>query len=461
MEKDVVVIGGGPAGYAAAIRTAQMGGTSLLIEKNNLGGTCLNEGCIPTKVLYRNAEILKTLKNIENFGIHVDGYSIDIEKIQERKNNVIDKLRNGILQLLKKNKVEVLYGIGKIQDKNTVEVILNNGEIRNIRTKNIVIATGSTSARLPIEGSNNPQIFNNKTLLDFNKVSKSLFIIGGGVIGMEFANIFNEMGSEVTVAEFMPAILQQVDEDLIKRYKILAKKRGIHIHTSVKINKIEKDEKEFIITGENKDGEVIFKSEDVLLAAGRTPNLRRLNIEEMGINFDKKGIKVDERYMTNIPGIYAVGDVNGISMLAHSGSYQGIQVAERIMGNEDTLILPPIPSCIFVFPEISSVGITEKEAKDKGIKYKTSKFMFGGNGKALAMGEEEGLIKIIADSEDDTILGVHIMGAHASDLIHEGMIAVYKKMKCSEFSHTIHALPTLSEVLSEAIMTVNKESIYS
>lgn len=460
MEKDIVVIGGGPGGYVAAIRAAQLGAKVTLIERDKLGGTCLNRGCIPTKTLYRNAEILNTLKNIDEFGISVSGYSVDVEKIQDRKRKVIIQLTDGIAQLLKVNGVEVINGRGRLIDSKTVGVSLADGSELEIKTKNIIIATGSKPSMPPIEGADLPGIFTSEEILDFERIPEKLLIIGGGVIGMEFAGIFNAMGTKVTVIEYLPSILAQVDSDLTKRLSVSLKKRGIDIHTSTKVNKIEKDSEIYRVYCEGKKGELSFEADCVLIAAGRTPVIDEINLEGIGVCFDKRGIKVDKNYMTNIEGIYAIGDVNGISMLAHAASHQGMAAVEKIMGVKKENKNENIPGCIFIFPEVSTVGLTEDEAKEKGIPYKTSKFLFGANGKALALGEAEGMVKVIASSEDDIILGVHIMGPHASDLIHEGVLAVGSRMKCKEISEIIHAHPTLSEAFAEAVMGINGEAIH-
>lgn len=458
MDKDIVIIGGGPGGYTAAIRAAQLGAKVALVEREYLGGTCLNRGCIPTKTLYRNAEIINTLNRLDSFGININGFSIDTEKMQLRKEEVISQLRGGIQSLLKANNIEVINGTGSLKDKNTVEVISEDGTSEELKAKNIIIATGSKPSNPPIEGYDLSGVYSSEDMLNFKKVPEKLLIIGGGVIGMEFAGIFNNLGSIVTVVEFMPSILLQVDTDITKRYSVLIKKQGIDVHTSTKVNKIEKKDEGFLVYTTGKKGEAVFEADQVLIAAGRSPLIEKLGIEKLEISYDRKGIAVDDDYMTNVEGIYAIGDVNGISMLAHAASHQGIHAAEKIMGINKVNI-SPIPSCIFVFPEIASVGITEDQAKEKGIKYKTSKFMFGGNGKALALGETDGLVKVIA-SEEDVILGVHIMGPHASDLIQEGTLAVSMGMKADEIGDIIHAHPTLSEAFHEAVLGINGLGIH-
>lgn len=460
MEKDIVVIGGGPGGYVAAIRAAQLGAKVSIVEKDKFGGTCLNRGCIPTKALYRNAEILNTLKNIDEFGISVDNYTIDIDKIQERKDKIVKQLVDGVGQLLKANNVEIVQGTGILKDKNTVSVVLEEGSVRDITTKNVILATGSKPAIPPIPGADLEGIFTSEEMLNFTKIPKSLVVIGGGVIGMEFAGIFNAMGSDVTVVEFLPNILAQVDTDLTKRLTVSLKKKGMKIHASTKVTKIEKEDGIFAVYAEGKKGEIAVEGDAVLISTGRMPVTEGLNLEGVGIEFDRKGIKVDENLQTTVPGIYAIGDTNGRSMLAHAASHQGIAVVERIMGMDNHNHSDVVPGCIFISPEIAIAGLNEKEAKDKGINYKVSKFMFGANGKALALGEAEGMVKVIGDAEDNTIIGVHIMGPHASDLIHEGVLAISKKMKVEDITGVIHAHPTLAETFHEAVMGLNNEAIH-
>jgi dihydrolipoamide dehydrogenase len=459
MEKDIVIIGGGPGGYVAAIRAAQLGAQVCIIEKAEFGGTCLNRGCIPTKVLYRNAEILNTLKNITEFGIKVDSYSISVEEIQNRKEKIVNQLVSGVEQLLKANNIDIILGTASLKDNNTVSILLTNGEIREITSKNIIIATGSVPSIPNIPGITLPGVFTSESILEFKEVPNNLAIIGGGVIGMEFAGIFNALGSKVTVIEFLPNILAQVDTDLTKRLIVSLKRKGMGININTKVISIEKNNEELIVTAEGKSGEIVFKADKVLVSVGRTPMIEGLNIEDLGILLNRKAIIVDDNYETNIPNIYAIGDVNGKSMLAHAASHQGKKVAEKIMGFTTPHSREIIPSCIFVFPEIACVGITENEAKESAIEYKTSKFLFGANGKALALGEGEGMIKVIA-SLDNTILGVHIMGPHASDLIHEGAMAINNNMKVDNITSMIHAHPTLSEAFEEAVLGLKGEAIH-
>ncbi|MBE1304580.1 dihydrolipoyl dehydrogenase [Clostridium botulinum] len=457
--KDIIVIGGGPGGYVAAIRAAHLGADVAVVEMDSFGGTCLNRGCIPTKTLYRTAEIINILKHIEDFGIDAENYNVNIEKVQERKNNVIKELVGGVEKLLKGNGVEIIRGKAFLKDKNTVLVETKNGQV-TLEGKNIIIATGSNAEMLAIKGIGNKNIIVSDDILEFDRIPKDLVVSGGGVVGMEFANIFKAMGSEVTVIVARDSILYEIDREISKRYKVIAKKSGINILTSTKILEFAGDDNNVTIKCESKKGEFELNSDMVLMAKGRRGNFTGMNLEELGIEHDKKKIIVDDNYKTNIDGIYAIGDVNGICLLAHAASHQGIEVVEHIMGNKECH-KSVIPNCIFTFPEIATVGMTEEEIKAKGIEYIKNKFLFGANGKALALGEGEGVVKVICEKESKKILGVHIMGPHASDLIHEGVLAIEKGMTVNDFKEVVHAHPTLGEAFYEAMMGLNKEAIHS
>lgn len=466
MEHSIIIIGGGPAGYVAAIEAARNGATVTLIEEDKLGGTCLNRGCIPTKALIRTAEVINTVKNSKEFGVNTSGFNVDIDAIQKRKNDVVSKLVSGVETLLQGNNVRVIKGFASFMDYYTLMVKKDDGDTEIISADNIIIATGSSPLIPPIEGADLSSICTSEELLSFKEVPKSITIIGGGVIGMEMATILNALGSKVNVIEFLPRILSNQDSDITKRYTVIAKKSGITINVKTRVTKIEKVEDGYSIIAKGPKGDVSFESEKVMIAVGRKPNIDGLNIDEIGIKHNGKGIIVDYNYQTNIRGIYAIGDVNGLCMLAHAASHQGECVANYIMGIRENMS-SMVPACVFVFPEIASVGITEDEAKGQEIPYITSKFMFGANGKALAMGEEQGFIKLIAtrhdgvDREDEIIIGAHIMGPHASDLIHECNIFISKRMKIREIKNIIHAHPTLSEVVIEAVNGLIGEAIHS
>ncbi|MBU3220034.1 dihydrolipoyl dehydrogenase [Clostridium algidicarnis] len=459
MDKDIIVIGGGPGGYVAAIRAAQLGLNVTVVEKDKLGGTCLNRGCIPTKALYRNAEILNILENIDEFGINVSDYSINVAKVQDRKNKIVHTLVSGVEQLLKANKVEVISGEATLKDKNTVTVKTADG-VQNIRTKNIIIATGSVPYMPSIKGIEEKGVVTSDELLEFEEIPEELVVLGGGVIGLEFAGIFNAMKTKVKVIKASTTIFPSVDSDITKRYSAYLKKQGIEVQSSVDVKSIERQGEKLVIKAEGKKGEMSITADTILISKGRRANVKGLDIESLGIVMDKKGIRVDENLKTNIEGIYAIGDVNGISLLAHAASSQGVYAVEHIAGLTNKRYEAIIPDCIFVFPEIASVGVTEDEAKKRELEYNASKFMFGANGKALSLGEGDGFIKILSLKEDDTIIGVHIMGPHASDLIHEGALAINNKLGVEDIKKTVHAHPTLSEAFYEAALGLKKEAIH-
>lgn len=458
MDKDILILGGGPGGYYAAIRAAQLGAKVAIIEKENLGGTCLNWGCIPTKTLYRNAEILYLLKNAHEFGINVDGYSIDISKIHERKNEIINNLRSGIEFLMKAYNIEVIKGKGVLKDKNTITVTLSTGEVKDVTGNNIIIATGSKEAIPDIPGNDLEGLMTSNEALEFKEVPKHLVVIGSGVIGIEFATIFNAMGSEVSVI-ISSAVLKRMDSEIQKRLEVSLKKKGIKFRRDGRASRVEKENGIFQVFTNGKKGEVKIEGDAVLIASGRRANVEGINLQGVGVEFDSKGIVVDENLQTNVKGIYAIGDVVGKTMLAHVASHHGISVAEHIMGIKSNINHHVVPDCTFTFPEVAGVGITEDAAKLKGMNYKTSKFLFASNGKALSLGEPEGFVKVIAD-ENDYVIGVHIMGPHASDLIHEGTIAISNHLKIDDIAKTIHAHPTLAESFAEAVLGIKKEAIH-
>jgi dihydrolipoamide dehydrogenase len=461
MDKDIIIIGGGPGGYVAAIRAAQLGAKVALIEEDLVGGTCLNRGCIPTKALYKNAEIVQTLNKSLSFGIHLEGFQINMEQVQGRKQEVVNKLRTGVSQLLKENGVEVIVGKGSLINSNTVLITDGAGNTQEMHGKNILLATGSAAARLPIPGIDLPGVITSNEALELQKLPKTMIIIGGGVVGIEFAGIFQSLGTQVTVVEYLPRILPLVDEEIVRRATVYFRKQGFKMETGIKVKKIVQGEGELRVLAEGKKGELEFTGEMVLLSVGRSINVEGLNLDQIGIEYDRYGIKVNNYYETSVPGIYAIGDVIGGQMLAHVASEEGKAVIDHIFGVEESRInYDAVPACVFSFPEIASVGLTEEETKKRGISYKVSKFMFAANGKALTLGEGDGLVKVIADVSTQKILGVHILGPHASDLIHEGSLAVTNGLTVADVGRTIHAHPTLAESFHEAVLGIEGMAIH-
>lgn len=458
--KKMIVIGGGPGGYVAAIRGAQLGASVTVIESNKIGGTCLNDGCIPTKALYKSASLYHAMTETAQFGIHVDGFRLDMAGVQGHKQQVVGTLVDGVAALLKANRIDVISGKAHLMSNRQIAVITPEGETTVLSADGIVIATGSEPMMPPIEGIDLEGVVTSEQILKFDFVPKKLTIIGGGVIGMEFAGIFNAFGSEVTVVEFADQILGQLDAEIVKRYAVQAKKQGIAIHKQTKAKQIRKLENQALVcTCEGKKGDFDIESDQILVSVGRIPRIRALNLDEAEIKYSLKGIEVTEHFETNQAGIYAIGDCNGKTMLAHAASHQAIEAVDHFMGISHEHSATPIPSCVFVNPEIASVGLTEEVLKDRGIDYLKSKFMFGANGKALTMGEGEGILKVLSD-KDGVLLGVHIMGPHASDLIHEATLALHQALDVNAIKGMIHAHPTLSEAFHEAVLGLKGEAIH-
>ena len=459
-EVDVVIIGGGPGGYVAAIKAAHLGLKAVLIEKDKLGGVCLNRGCIPTKALVSTAEVLNHLQRAGEFGIQVKDYSIDFPAIMKRKDLITRRLSSGVEQLMKANQVRVVKGEGQIIEPGIVEVLDADGQKEVIKTKNIIIATGSKVMKLPIPGIDSGGVITSDEALSLSELPSKMIIIGGGVVGIEFAGIFKALGVEVTVVEMLPRILLPIDEEIASRLTMNLKRKGIEILTDCKVKGIKKNHQNLEVLVSTSEGEKKLETEKVLLAAGRVPELGNINVQRLGIELEKGAIKVDGKMKTNISGIYAVGDVVGKIMLAHVASREGIVAIENISGKEVLMDYKVVPNCVFSIPEVASVGLTEEEARKENNNIKVSKFPFMANGKALGMGETEGMVKIIADTDTFELLGLHILGVHASDLIAEGTLALSMEATAFEIVNTIHAHPTLAEAIAEAAEGITGKPIH-
>ena len=456
MQKDLIVIGGGPGGYVAAIRAAQLGREVTLIEKDAVGGTCLNRGCIPTKALFRSAEVLDEMRRAAEFGLAPVEPAVDLDAVRARTGKTVDTLVGGVGALLKGNKVEVIKGTACFAGPDALEV---NGE--TLTFKQVIIASGSKPSVPPIPGIDLPGVMDSTEALQLDEIPKKLLVIGGGVIGIEMAGIYQAFGSEVTVIEFMPGILPMVDEEVARQCAKLLKKRGIDIHTSAKVLRLEKSGEGFNVFVEENGAETAYACDKVLAAVGRRAETEGLGLEKAGVTVEKKGIVVDENYETNVKGIFAIGDVTGRILLAHAASEEGKVCVERMAGRNVKANYDLVPNCVFTFPEIASVGRTEQELKKDGCDYKIGRFAFRGNGKALSLGETEGFVKILADSKSDAVLGVHIIGPHASDLIHTALIAMHAELTVDELSSAIYAHPTLAEAIDEAALAVHGEAIHA
>ena len=427
----LLIIGGGPGGYETAVEAAKRGLEVTLISEGPLGGTCLNEGCIPTKTFCHYAELIE-----QNLKAGLDCKPL-FAAAAERKQAVVEQLRSGIDMLLKN--VQVVQGRAEFKDSRTV---LCNGQ--EYTADKIIIATGSVSASLPIPGAES--CITSKEILDLTEVPESLCVIGGGVIGLEFASIFRSFGSEVTVLEFCPNILPRFDVDLAKRLKQTLTKRGINIEVLAQVTAIDGNTVTYI----KKDKECTVQADKILMAVGRRPNTDGLNLEAVGIDYTRKGITVNDRFETSVPGIFAVGDVTGGIMLAHAATYQGLHALNCICGQTDSIRFDLIPAAVFTMPEVATVGLTEEQCKEQQLAVRCLKSFYRANGKAVSMDETDGYCKIIVDN-NGKVLGAHIMGAHSSDLIHEIATAMNLGATLNQLQNVIHAHPTLSEVLQAAL----------
>lgn len=466
----IIIIGAGPGGYETALVAAKRGVEVVLIEAGHVGGTCLNEGCIPTKAFCKNAEVLDGLREAETFGVTGLSYGFDFGAVTSRKDAVVEQLRGGVEGLLGHKNITLARGKASFKDPHTVVV-----EGAEYTADYIIIATGSVSASLPIPGADLPGILTSREILDIQEVPKRLCVIGGGVIGLEFASIFRSFGSEVTVLEYFKEILPRFDSDLSKRLKQSLGKRGIEICTQAQVTGIEilrsaQDDTTYRVSFTRKGKEETVEADKVLMAVGRKANVASLNLADVGIEFTPRGIVVDDKTMqTNIPHIYAVGDINGKMMLAHAATFQGLVALDHIMGIENEIDLSVMPAAVFTSPEAACVGMTEEDCKAAGIPVKCLKSFFRANGKAVTMGETDGFCKLIvaAEPKDDgqcddalqagvkvppgRVLGCHLYGPHASDIVQEACALITRKATLKEFESIIHTHPTLTEVLQSAV----------
>ena len=460
MARSIIIIGGGPGGYVAAIRAAQLGAQVTLIERDTLGGTCLNRGCIPTKALLQSADILTSIRQAETFGISVEKVSIDFSAISKRKEAVVKRLVDGVAYLLRKNKIKVIKGIGTLIDSKTVGIL---GESDKISADSIIIATGSKASTVPIKGIDEPGVITSDEALTMSQFPKSIVIIGGGVIGLEFAQIMHRMGTKVTIVEMMPQILPTEDTEIANILEDILKKEGIEIFTDAMVTSIRsaKQEGEAVsFTARDGNGEREIIAEKVLLSVGRCPYTDDLGVNKLGLAMDNDRLIVNERMETNIPGVYAIGDVVGGLMLAHVAMDEGKCAVENIMGADCRIDYRAVPRCVYTSPEIAGVGLTETEAKEEYGNIKVGRFPFTASGRALILNETAGMTKIIADASYGEILGVHIIGPQATELIAEAVLGIKMEATFEDIASTIHAHPTLSEAMMEAALNIEGKAIH-
>jgi dihydrolipoamide dehydrogenase len=459
ISKHIIVIGGGPGGYVAAIKAAHLGAQVTLIEKDTLGGTCLNRGCIPTKSLLQTANILFQIKKADVFGISVERPSLNFEAVSRRKRKVVKQLVDGVGFLMRKNKITVIDGIGTIVGQGKVRVVGN--EEKMIEADKIIIATGSESASIPIEGINEEGVINSDEALAMEQLPSSMVIIGGGVIGLEFAQIFHRINTKVAIIEMMPQILPTEDADIAQMLEEILSREGIDICTNAEVNSIGTNEQgDKVVSFNTKEGQKRLVGNKVLIAVGRRPCTSDLGLEKLGLALDRGQIIVNKHMETNIKNIYAVGDVVGGTMLAHKAMAEGSCAALRAMGANIEMDYRAVSRCVYTSPEVAAVGLTEKEARVKYDNVRVGKFPFRVNGKALVLDETEGMVKFIADAQYGQVLGVEIIGPHATEMIAEAVLGIQIEATFNDFASAIHAHPTLSETVMEAALGVDGKSLH-
>lgn len=467
MEKyDVIVIGSGPGGYVAAIRAAQLGKKTAIVEKYpTMGGTCLNVGCIPSKALLDSSEHFhNTIKNLKDHGISVSDVQLDFGRMIERKGEVVKANTAGIEFLMKKNKVTTYQGVGSFVDAKTISIASSTGESTSIQGENIIIATGSKPSSLPFINIDKKRVITSTEALSLKEQPKSLIVIGGGVIGLELGSVFSRLGTDVTVVEYLDRIIPGMDDDLGKELQRVLKKQGFKFNLSHKVTAVEAGENSVTVKALNKkDEEVSFEAEYCLVAVGRKPYIEGLGLDKIGIEVNKLGqIPVNEHLETSVKGVYAIGDVIQGAMLAHKAEEEGVFVAETIAGQKPHINYKLIPGVVYTWPEVAGVGYTERELKESGKAYKTGSFPFRALGRSRASGDIDGMVKVIADKETDELLGFHIIGARAADLIAEGVVALEYRASAEDIARMSHAHPTYSEAIKEACLAAtDNRSIHS
>ena len=459
-----VVIGGGPGGYVCAIRLAQLGlKTACIDSRGTLGGTCLNIGCIPSKSLLNLSEKFHEAKNFSNLGIEVSNVKLNLQKMMQNKEKAVSVLTKGVEFLFKKNKITYFKGIGSFKSTNKIS-ILDSKKVENIiETEKTIISTGSEPLALPKVDFDEKTIVSSTGALSLKTVPKKMLVVGGGYIGLEMGSVWSRLGTKVHVVEFLDHITPGMDNEISKEFLKILQKQGIKFHLEVKVENIIKKKKRVVVTTSNKEGKKLdFDCDVVLIAVGRKPNTKNLNLEKIGINLDsKKRIKVDKKYQTNIKNIFAIGDVIEGPMLAHKAEEEGISVAETIAGQAGHVNYDVIPGVVYTTPEVATVGKTEEQLKENQIAYKVGKFSFMANSRAKAINEAEGFVKILADSKTDKVLGVHMIGPHAGEMIAEMSLAMEFGASSEDIARTCHAHPTFSEAIKEAALAVDKRTIHS
>lgn len=456
MQYDVTVIGSGPGGYVAAIRCAQLGLKTAIIEKyNSLGGTCLNVGCIPSKALLDSSEHYHNASHtFKEHGIDLENLKVNFGQMIQRKRDVVSQTVQGIDFLMKKNKIDVKTGLGSFVDKNTIKITAEDGKEEQITTKNTIIATGSKPGTLPFIKLDKERIITSTEALELKEIPKHMIVIGGGVIGLELGSVYSRIGSEVTVVEYMDRLIPGMDGTMSKELQRVLKKQGFNFNLSTKVTSVERNGDEVVVKAEDKKGkEIEIKGDYCLVSVGRVPYTKGLGLDKVGIKTDKAGrIEVDEHLQTGVEGIYAIGDVIKGAMLAHKAEEEGVFAAETIAGQKPHINYLLIPGVVYTWPEVASVGYTEEQLKENGREYKVGSFPFKASGRARASMDLDGQVKVLADKETDEILGVHMTGPRAADMIAEAVVAMEYRASAEDVARMSHAHPTFTEALKEACL---------
>ena len=451
MAYDVIVLGSGPGGYPAAIRASQLGKKVAIIERETLGGICLNWGCIPTKALLKSAQVMEYAKHAANYGIEVNDFKQNFGNVIKRSRGVADKMNKGVIFLMKKNKIDVIMGDGKLLSATKIEVTSADGKKQTVEAKNIIIATGARARELPALKLDGKKVIEYRAAMSLPTQPKSIIVVGSGAIGTEFAYFYNCMGTKVTIVEFLPRIVPVEDEDVSKELEKNFKKQGISIMTNSEVTSVDTSGNGIKAKVKTPEGEVTLEADVLLSAVGITANIENIGLEQAGIKTDKGRIVVDANQQTNVPGVYAIGDCTPNQALAHKATKEGINAAEHLSGKKpEPIDYNNVPGCTYCTPEIASVGYTEKAAKDAGYELKVGKFPFIASGKATAVGATEGFVKIIYDAKYGELLGAHMIGYNVTELIAEVVTARKLETTAHEILNAIHPHPTISEAVKEA-----------
>ncbi|WP_025740433.1 dihydrolipoyl dehydrogenase [Aquimarina pacifica] len=461
MTYDIIVLGSGPGGYVTAIRASQLGFKTAVVEKESLGGVCLNWGCIPTKALLKSAQVFDYLKHAADYGLKVDSYDKDFDAVVKRSRNVADGMSKGVQFLMKKNKIDVINGFGKLKAGKKVSVTDAEGKVTDYEGKHIIVATGARSRELPNLPQDGKKVIGYRQAMTLESQPKKMIVVGSGAIGVEFAHFYNAMGTEVTIVEYLPNLVPLEDQEVAKQFERSFKKAGIKVMTNSSVESVDTSGDGVKATVKTKKGEEILEADIVLSAVGIKTNIENIGLEELGIATDRDKIVVNDWYQTNIPGIYAIGDVVPGPALAHVASAEGITCVEKIAGmHVESIDYGNIPGCTYASPEIASVGMTEKQAIEAGYELKIGKFPFSASGKASAAGTKDGFVKVIFDAKYGEWLGCHMIGAGVTDMIAEAVLGRKLETTGHEVLKAIHPHPTMSEAVMEAVADAYDEVIH-